>query len=404
MTARGHTWFWIAIAGAALLASLASASPWQARLGGVSPVIFPAQEIPLRFSHVQHLEAEGINCEFCHEDAADSTSALDNLIPGEDTCDICHPIDRAQPFKEVPGEPPARCDACHPGWTPESPEVARVRIPRPNLKFNHKAHRDQGIPCRTCHGDMVTDRVDLATRDQLPTMSLCLTCHDGKQQSNECTLCHLAEQGGYVQTVYPEGTLEPSGVLRGDAHDLTFITDHAQVAANDPDYCESCHRRPFCVECHEGSVKPMQFHLGDYLAMHSIEARRNQPDCSGCHRQQTFCVGCHTRSGVTAGGRGSEFDSTEPDRNYHPPGWASLTDIGPQHHSLQAQRNIEQCASCHREQFCVQCHTAEVGNPVRANPHPPGWEVSRRCRALLARNPRMCLRCHTDGTLPTCGG
>lgn len=403
MSVRGPSLVWLVFGGAVLAASLSAAGPWRPAGDAVSSVIFPPQHLPLSFSHVQHLEAEKVNCEFCHEAAEDSTSSLDNLIPGEDTCDICHPIDRSQPFKEVAGKPPARCDACHPSWTPESPTVDRVRIPIPNLKFDHKAHRDQGIPCRTCHGNMVDDQVGLATREQLPTMSLCLTCHDGRQQSNRCTLCHLAEQGGYVRTAYPEGTLAPSGVLRGDAHDLTFATDHAQVAANDPDYCASCHRRPFCIDCHEGNVKPMEFHLGDYVTLHPIEARRNQPDCSGCHRQQTFCVGCHTRSGVTPGGRGSEFDSTDPARRYHPAGWASLTDVGPGHHSIQAQRNIEQCASCHREQFCVQCHSAEALNPVRANPHPPGWAASRRCQALLSRNPRMCLRCHTDGSLPVCG-
>jgi len=66
------------------------------------------------------------------------------------------------------------------------------------------------------------------------------------------------------------------------------------------------------------------------------------------------------------------------------------------HHSFEAQRNIKQCASCHREQFCTTCHSAEPTNAFRINPHPADWRGSRRCRALARRAGRMCLRCHVD--------
>jgi hypothetical protein len=74
---------------------------------------------------------------------------------------------------------------------------------------------------------------------------------------------------------------------------------------------------------------------------------------------------------------------------------------GVTHHSFQAQRNIRQCASCHQEDFCKTCHSAQLGEHIsdRArfaiNPHPNGWRNSSRCKALAARAGRMCLRCHT---------
>ena len=43
----------------------------------------------------------------------------------------------------------------------------------------------------------------------------------------------------------------------------------------------------------------MEFHAGDYLATHAVEARRGTPDCSACHRAESFCVACHERSGLT---------------------------------------------------------------------------------------------------------
>lgn len=361
----------------------------------VSPVIFPAQRIPLRFSHVLHLTLpQAPGCADCHAAALRSMSSLDNLIPTEEACRACHAIDRSQPEKAVTaGQPPARCDACHAGYRPGARLVDRVSIPAPNLKFPHRVHVAQGMACSGCHGDLAAEGVALATRAQLPTMASCLSCHDGARAASACTTCHLADAGGHVRTAYPEGKLVPSGGLRGDAHDPGFRTAHAAAAENDPSYCASCHQKPFCVDCHAGEVKPMDFHAGNYVARHALDARRNVPDCSTCHRLQTFCTGCHARAGVSADGRGSELTPGDPARRFHPPGWADEGGIGPGHHGFEARRNITACVSCHREQFCVGCHTAEPGR-IGVSPHPPGWAASRRCRALLARNPRVCLRCH----------
>lgn len=368
----------------------------------VSPVIFPDQSLPLRFSHARHLRLPAAPaCTTCHAAARTSRSSLDNLIPDEAACRACHAIDRATlavpapPTAPTPAAamPPAGCVTCHPGYRAGDRLVARVRIPAPNIKFDHQAHAERGIDCARCHGDLTG--VDLATRAQLPGMRLCLACHDGRRAPSTCTTCHLADAGGRVRTVYASGPLAPSGALRGDAHGMGFRTGHAAVAQNSADYCGSCHRQRFCVDCHQGVVKPMDFHGGNYVALHAMDARRNSPDCTTCHRQQSFCTGCHARSGVSGDGRGgAAYDSQDPTRRFHPPGWAAADMGGPGHHGFEARRNIRQCASCHREQFCVTCHTAEPGSTSVVSPHPPGWATSARCRALVARNPRVCLRCH----------
>lgn len=376
----------------------------------VSGVIFPAQDIPLRFDHAAHL-ARDIECDFCHENAEDSRSSLDNLIPTEETCANCHAIERDKPDKQVKkGRAPAHCAACHVGFDPAARTVARVRIPTPNIKFDHSKHIARGVACTTCHGDLLADKVGLATRDHLPKMGLCLSCHDGKKAPRHCTTCHLAEAGNRMRTDFPEGKLMPTGTLRGADHDLAFRTSHKTAAQNDPAYCANCHKKTFCIDCHNGAVKPMDFHGNDYVTLHPIEARRNQPDCRTCHRTQTFCVGCHSRSGVAQDDGGSEFlphSSPAMGRRFHPDGWVVFdggtirSDRPGSHHSFQAQRNIRSCASCHREEFCKNCHTAEAGS-FRINPHPRGWRNSRRCNALASRAGRMCLRCHTEVSEARC--
>jgi len=362
-----------------------------------SRIVFPVQDLPLRFSHAIHVGELETSCEFCHEAAPSSQSSVDNLVPTESVCRSCHAIDRTRPDKEVAtGAPPARCDACHVGFEPGT--VARVAIPAPNLKFSHKRHVDQGMTCVACHGDLVEQKVGLATRMQLPRMEQCLDCHNRKRGLRACSTCHLAEAGQRIRTDYPNGKLVPSGGLRGDAHDLAFRSNHRAAAQADAGYCENCHTQSFCTDCHNGVVKPMDFHVGDYIALHSIDARRDQGQCSSCHRLQTFCTGCHARSGVSADARVSEFGAASrfgAGPQYHPPGWSDFNGRSASHHAFEAQRNIRSCASCHREEFCLDCHSRQGGS-VGINPHPRGWAGSWRCKSLRKRAGRMCLRCHVD--------
>jgi len=372
---------------------------------GPSEVIFPAQKMPLAFSHKKHL-AKRIECDFCHEKAPGSRNAADDLIPDEEVCSTCHEIDRAHPEKRSP-KLAARglandCALCHPGFTPGA-EVARVVMPAPNLKFDHKVHVDKKIECTRCHGDL--SKIELADRTQLPAMELCLSCHDSRKAplhaASRCTTCHPSRYDGTLETRFPSGTLTPSGTLRGDAHTLTFRTDHKAVARDDEGYCLSCHRRDFCQSCHNGVVKPFDFHGNDYLSRHPVEARRDDPRCDACHRRQSFCLGCHERLGVVDPRTGQEgaFRPLGP-RSFHPQGWADPIASGqPNHHAWQAQRNLRQCVSCHRQETCLECHASKSGAASGAarmtiNPHPANWRGSSRCQALVGRNARMCLQCH----------
>ena len=350
-----------------------------------SPVVYPAQRLPLVFSHARHL-ARGATCALCHPAATTSRSAVDDLIPTEAACRACHAIDRAQPTKQA--TPVAACAGCHVGYAPDRP-VARVYLVPPPLEFDHAAHAKW--PCARCHGDMT--QVDLATTRQLPTMASCLDCHGDGSEQRHCADCHPTQRGGLLATRFEHGTLTPGpndGL--GDAHGPGFLKDHVEPARSPGATCTACHDRSECVACHQGVMKPMDFHQGNYLLVHATEARRGTPDCSACHRYETFCVGCHEREGI--GPRvSSGFSESDPSKRFHPIGWSSQGP-GPNLHAQEARRNLEECASCHREEDCLRCHSAEQGHSVRVSPHPAGWRGSARCRALDRGNRRMCLRCH----------
>jgi hypothetical protein len=255
-------------------------------------------------------------------------------------------------------------------------------------------------------------------------MSSCLACHDGKQAVARCGACHLTEADGRLRVALSSpatiatglpagfGKLVPSGSLRGlDAHGPTFRRDHAQ-AGRDEGYCLSCHRRAECVDCHGGVVRPPDIHPSDYVSLHGNDARRNTPDCSSCHRNQTFCVGCHQRTGVASDPEGglpgrqpqNPFGTGTGLKRFHPPGWvrdeagAVITTPTPASHSFQAKRNIRACASCHREESCLSCHSADPSRGIGVSPHGSHFGQSLRCKVLAARNRRACLKCHALGS------
>ena len=351
---------------------------------GPSEVIFPAQQLPVTFSHAKHL-AKNIKCDFCHEHAPTSTRSADDLIPTRDVCETCH----------MPSKKDAAAAAMD--------QLAAVVMPAPNLKFDHAVHVERGIACTRCH--VALDRVDVATRDQLPTMRMCLGCHDSGRAPlhgpSRCATCHVMRPDDTLETDYPSGKLVPSGVLRGDAHTPEFRTNHAAVAASDDKYCANCHRQDFCLACHNGVVKPMDFHGNDYISRHPIDARRDTTRCEGCHRAQSFCLGCHERLGIVDIATGVDGAFTPiGQKRFHPPGWSDPVAAGdPNHHKWQAERNLKQCVSCHRQETCLQCHAtndsaAGAAGKMWVNPHPPNWRGSMRCQALADRNLRVCLRCH----------
>ncbi len=362
---------------------------WAATARERSLAIYPAQRIPLRFDHQQHLEA-GAECVTCHDSARKSATVGDRNLPGHEECESCHDLTAAS--KGAKTDPPSACNTCHPGFDVSVRLApAKLDMPTANLRFNHQVHVEKKTDCAVCHGPM-TD-VTLATRQQLPKMATCLKCHDGRQASKECGTCHVTEPSGRLQLTFPSGVLRP---MQGDPfgldHGPRYEFTHGTRASVDRQTCMSCHAESYCQTCHDALQKPLSVHPNDFITLHPIQARQDSTRCSSCHRAQSFCVACHERSGVA-----QTADRSLRPRNLkvHPDFNVWVETPGPQHHGVAASRDMQSCVSCHREESCMTCHSAMGGRQV--NPHPAGFRTA--CKQVAASNDRACLKCHTETSL-----
>jgi cytochrome c7-like protein len=374
---------------------------------GPSDVVFPPQHIAIRFNHAKHVSKDiGANCKTCHGGAFKSKSVADRLTPSGELCDACHSSDHTNLADVKPGdEPMGQCSFCHLGYRPRNRNrVAQVTFPRANLFFDHKVHVDKNIGCPQCHG--AVDKLELATRDQLPRMRGCFDCHQMSDSASEgeaksaCDTCHPGgdARGTGIKTMFASGTLLPPRWLHNAEHTPDFIERHKTVAADDSSFCANCHKEDFCTDCHDGRVRPRSIHPNDYLNMHAIEARMATQNCRSCHEEQSFCVDCHLRAGVA---ESSPADAKDSGR-FHPPKsiWSDPP-MRPGHHGFEAERNLNVCVSCHTERDCVACHGA-TGIGAGFDPHQSGFAGG--CATQFRRNPRPCYVCHEaqDAVLESC--
>jgi hypothetical protein len=383
---------------------------------GPSPVIFPPQELSIRFNHQRHVKELGMSCATCHEKSRTSHDAAESLLPKGTRCDACHGSDHRDLMRVRPDpkEPIGQCAFCHLGYSSSAGNrVAPLSLPRPNLRFDHALHVTRNIGCPQCHG--AVENLELATRDQLPRMRGCFNCHQapvsaaGRARS-ECRTCHITDPSGMIRVSFAAGTLAPPSWLHDAGHGPDWIERHKQIAGNDSRFCANCHSEKYCTDCHDGRVRPRRIHPDDWLDMHPVAARENQQKCTSCHREQSFCLSCHQRAGVTMSGA---FANDSQRGRFHP-SKAEWTDgpRTPRHHAWEAERNISACVSCHVERDCAICHaTAAMGGrgsgfpagPGQGtDPHPVGFRS--RCASALRQNARPCLVCHTpdDPNLRDC--
>jgi hypothetical protein len=358
------------------------------------------QRLTVRFNHAKHMSKDiGATCKTCHGAALRSTSAVDSLVPGGAVCDACHSTDHTNLAKVTPGEDAmGKCAFCHLGYRTAQESsanaVAVPELPRANLIFNHKAHVDRNIGCAQCHG--AVDKLELATRDQLPRMRGCFNCHQQSDAASRgeaksaCDTCHIrGDAGTTIKVVFASGALTPPRWLHNSEHTPDFLSRHKWVAADDSQYCANCHKDDFCTDCHDGRVRPRTVHPNDYLNMHAIEARMATQRCTSCHQEQSFCLQCHMRVGVAESAPPAARESAR----FHPPKsiWSDPP-LRAGHHGFEAERNLNACVSCHVERDCVACHGSNGVGGANVDPHTTGFVAG--CRTQYRRNPRPCLVCH----------
>lgn len=224
-------WSFFGGGGAALLfAAVASAFYWSPEVTRLN--VYRGQDIP--FSHLRHVQGNGIDCRYCHTSVESSPFAG---IPATETCMSCH----SQVFSDQPILEPAR-----ESWrTGEPMEWARVYDLPDFVYFNHSIHLNKGVGCSTCHGRV--DEMPLTYKATPLRMSWCLQCHRS-----------------------PEKYIRP----REEVFNMEWVATKDQILA-----WEASEAAPHDWEAVHG-----QRELGAQLVdLYNIE-KRQLTNCSICHR------------------------------------------------------------------------------------------------------------------------
>ncbi|MBI2975217.1 MAG: hypothetical protein HYY43_06480 [Deltaproteobacteria bacterium] len=88
--------------------------------------------------------------------------------------------------------------------------------------------------------------------------------------------------------------LDPDNdAMKPDSHRAGWATGHQQAAKTDAASCNGCHKKFFCIDCHQRrDTVTERVHKRNFKFYHSIEARTNPKKCDTCHKI-TFCTDCH---------------------------------------------------------------------------------------------------------------
>jgi len=239
-------------------------------------------EIPLNFSHANHLPRVDSDCLVCHERVLKATRPTQPKLPDMDACMTCHQDD----YDEL------NCSKCHTDLSDPRyrPQLARFAHKGDWLR-NHQLHSEQQDPtaCAQCHME-----------------SFCADCHSGVDNKVKAS------------TKWPRRE-DRQFIHRGD-----YVSRHRIDAQRDAQQCFGCHRLNTCTDCHgrsgvrwvaggpnpwEGGNHPIvnvSNGVHDTSAASLAAIRRNIVQCAACHEGEApVCTTCHAAI------------------NPHPPGFTS---------------------------------------------------------------------------------
>jgi hypothetical protein len=171
-----------------------------------------ALEQPIQFDHRHHVRDDGVDCLYCHYEAARSAFAG---APPVSVCMNCH----SQVWQEAARLAPVRAS-----WFDNRPiRWRRVNELPQFVYFDHSAHVSHGVGCVECHG-----RVDLmpAVAAAAPlTMAWCIDCHRDPTP-------HLRPESEITNMEW-----DPRQSRRAIGEAVA-----AQLHVEAPLYCTACHR------------------------------------------------------------------------------------------------------------------------------------------------------------------
>jgi len=177
------------------------------------------------------------------------------------------------------------------------------------IKFSHSLHKDI-IECQDCHSS-VQESENLKD-NLLPNHDNCSTCHEVDNEK-ECSTCHYGDN--YEALVQTESSL---------------FFNHKLHLKNSQLKCESCHK-----------------------GLSDVDYSWQAP---GAHPSMGTCYGCHNNKTVASNACESCHISTV---NLRPQDHKAVSFID--NHKFAAMEMNANCAMCHDNQSCDECHVATIG-------------------------------------------
>lgn len=169
--------------------------------------------------------------------------------------------------------------------------------------FSHKYHIEEvGADCSDCH--LNVHGSSSSDTNLLPKMEQCYSCH--VEEDTECSVCHVSED--YVEFENPKRDYKFNHSAHGTEREDVCSTCHKGIEKVDlatfkqipeMEYCMGCHNDTEasgdCSVCHfETEIAQLRpsSHLPDWTLSHSEEARFSENECAACHTE-SFCQDCH---------------------------------------------------------------------------------------------------------------
>ncbi|MHC5065180.1 MAG: cytochrome c3 family protein [Planctomycetota bacterium] len=302
------------------------------------------------FDHALHVDEEGLDCTMCHSTVEDEDAAGMPML--------------------------GLCQTCHAGIDEEKPVERRVAtlfdeegkykttlladIPDEVL-FSHSSHyTDYELECSDCHGNVGESSV--IPPESAVTKDECMDCHASRGKSNDCASCH---------SEIDENWAPPSHRRSWDFIHGQVVRSESQLSSN---RCAMCHdEQQSCQACHQREAP--RNHTNTWRRRtHGLMVSIDRSNCITCHRRD-FCVRCH--------------ENTEP--RSHRASFGSPRN----RHCISCHEPLrgESCFTCHKgtpshnmalplpsdhlpSMNCRQCHGAGLTAPL---PHPDNGTQCTSC-------------------------
>lgn len=361
----------------------------------------PAAEDP--FNHPKHAKLF-VSCTTCHAGAGAAGAPLYPTV--------------------------AQCATCHDGRTEPAVTWKPRTAPRPSLlAFDHVAHRteagrrvaDSLTSCASCHAEGSAPWMTV----RAPVAQQCVNCHAPDAGTHlalpdsACATCHVPLSKALTLTT--EQIAKFPKPRSHDAPDFQAAAAHGAAAKVTTSggalavSCATCHVQTYCVACHVNApevpaiqalgvnpaatalppplVAPADHGADDFEVRHATAATRNATSCQTCHTQES-CAACHSAQ-LPPAARTLFKASAERGSGAVTRAHLPTSHAGAweQSHGAIAQTSMQSCTTCHTRESCLACH---VPDPASGSGYHPGGFLTRHPAEAYSRA-TSCSDCHNQG-------